>query len=81
MSSPGSAIGIIEEFRNGVVCRASKSATVLPEQNAEQMRGQEASKARSNTDKISVTQQMLSNPDLEDEPLKLLRTSEAFWKV
>ena len=29
----------------------------------------------------SLTRLMLSNPDLEGDPLKLLRTSEAFWKV
>lgn len=29
----------------------------------------------------SLARQMLSDPDLEGEPLKLLRVSEAFWKV
>ena len=32
-------------------------------------------------DEQSLTRLMLSDPDLEGDPLKLLRTSEAFWKV
>lgn len=59
----------------------SISATAHPDQLSRDTQQDFQAKSQRRSSEDSLVKSMLSDPDLEGEPLKLLRTMEAFWKV